>query len=72
MKCKYCIQKESIAVENGKIHTVYGIELWQDGKLVKTTHNVFCDKATAEHYITLFNKNKLSPMHLEDIIEEII
>ncbi len=72
MKCEYCIQKENITIEDSGMHTVYGIELWQDGKLIRTVRDVFCNKATAEHYIALFNKFELSPMHLDDIIEEII
>ena len=72
MECKYRMRKDEIADEEGVLHTVYGVEAWRRGEMVRCIPDVFFKKERAEHYIGLFNKLELRLIHLDDVIEEIL
>ncbi len=65
----YRICEETLLLE-GINYISYGINLYNNGKCIKHIPNVFTDKITAETFINLCNKHKLSPIHLEDFIDD--
>ena len=76
MKIIYTIRKDKIKTEDNKTATIYGIDV-KEKFFIKTTllrsvHNIFVSKKTAVKYIKLFNKEKLSPIHLDCVVEDIL
>ena len=56
--------------EEGK-HKVYGIKAINSaGETVRTIPDVFCDKRRAEELVAACNKENVSTVHLDDIIED--
>lgn len=76
MKIIYTIKKDKIKTEDAKTITVYGISVKQQSfaktVVLKSVSDVFTNKKHALKYIKLFNKEKLSPIHLECVVEDIL
>ena len=72
MKCEYRIREDCVADEDGVLHTVYGVEAFENGELLRAIPDVFCEKSNAERYIEMFNDLELSLLHLDDVIEDIV
>ncbi len=71
MKCLYKLTTDFVYDEENKEYVTYGI-VAEDafGKVIKSFSDVFFDKAKAEQLIALCNKEKLSLIRLEDIVED--
>ena len=48
----------------------YSLVVLENGKPVKTMHDLFNNKADAERFVNLVNKYELSPVHLDCFIED--
>ena len=48
----------------------YGIALKEEENIIRTIADVFLDKGKAEEFIGRCNEFKLSPIHLEEVIED--
>lgn len=71
MTLTYCMRKDTVQDEDGREHTVYGIEAIADGgETLASYPDVFFNKDKAEHLIGLCNKGGLSLVHLRDIIDD--
>ncbi len=71
MEIVYRLKTDNIYDEEGCLHTVYGIVAENAfGKVIKSFLDVFFDKTKAEQLVTLCNKEKLSLIHLEDVVED--
>ncbi len=71
MKCLYKLTTDFVYDEENKEYVTYGI-VAEDafGKVIKSFSDVFFDKAKAERLVTLCNREKLSLIHLEDVVED--
>ncbi len=47
----------------------YGIRVYKNNKIIKSVRGVFLNKAEAIEFVAVCNKAQLSPIHLEDFIE---
>lgn len=56
--------------ENNKTHTTYGIKVYENNKVIKTIPGVFLDKTEALKFVAVCNRIQLSPVHLENFIED--
>jgi hypothetical protein len=72
MKIRYGLIRDKVTDEDGELRTVYGIEVKKEGRVLRTVSDVFTEKETAEYYIGLFNTLGLSPIHLDDVLEDIL
>ncbi len=71
MTCLYKLTTDFVYDEENKKYVTYGIAAEDAfGKVLKSFSDVFFDKAKAEHLVTLCNREKLSLIHLEDVVED--
>ncbi len=71
MTCLYKLTTDFVYDEENQEHITYGIAAVDPfGKVIKSFSDVFFDKTKAEHLVTLCNKEKLSLIHLEDVVED--
>ncbi len=72
MKFMYKLRDDQVLDQNGEAHTVYGIELWEDGVCVRAVSDVFFARERAAEFVSLCNRLQLSAIHLEDVIEDVL
>lgn len=73
MKFAYKVIKDTITDSTAQKHITYGIELiGSTGIPIKSIPNIFLDKGTAEHTVSLFNNAELSPEHFDDAVEDAV
>lgn len=76
MNLLYRLTVDTVYDSIGNEFVAYGIEVVRDGdhtKTMKSVPAVSIDKEAVESVVSLCNKVKLSPIHLEDVImDEII
>ena len=65
----YQLRSDTIVDDDGVSHTVYGIDLPSENISVK---DVFYDRKEAEAFIKTCNRLNLSPLHLHDVIEDVL
>lgn len=71
MSFTYHLRTDTIADEEGKEYTVYGIStISHNGNIVKSVPDIFFDVKLAENLVTKCNKYKLSLVHLMDVIDD--
>lgn len=71
MVCTYRVRKNIVQDENGKVHTVYGIEaVGADGEILKGYSDVFFDRQRAERFAGLCNECGLSLLHFPEAVED--
>lgn len=51
---------------------MYGIDAISEGKIIMSVTDIFGDIDKAEQLISLCNRNKLSIIHLNDIINDFL
>lgn len=68
----YSVRTDITYDENKMPHTVYGIDAYQNGILVRKIPDVFFELAKAEHFVGLCNSLGLSLIHLSDVIDDVI
>lgn len=70
MDIKYLLTKDSIENENGDRYIGYGIEITVDGVSVRRIADIYTDEATARAFVSRCNRLHLSPLHIDDVIED--
>lgn len=65
----YQLRSDTTIDDEGISHTVYGIDLPSENISVK---DVFCNRKEAEAFIKLCNDLDLSPLHLHDVIQDVL
>lgn len=65
----YQLRRDTMLDENGVSHTVYGIELPSENISVS---DIFCDREEAEIFVKTCNDLDLSPIHLHDVIQDVL
>lgn len=68
MNSPYKLREDTIYDELGKPHTVYGITL--DGSL--SIPDIFTSRPAAEEFIKLCNRLELSPLHIYEVIDDLL
>ncbi len=66
----YITHKEIKTSEDGNKYVCYGINVYENNKLIKSLSDVFLDRVTAENFVEMCNTCQLHPIHLSDIIED--
>ena len=65
----YQLRSDTILDDEGTSHIVYGIDLPSENVSVK---DVFCNRKEAEAFIKTCNDLDLSPLHLHDVIQDVL
>ena len=69
----YRLREDTVYDEEEKSHLVYGIELANErGEIEACFPDLFCDRQKAKEFVSLCNQNQLSPIHLLDVIEDLL
>ena len=59
--------------EDGRGHTGYGVEVMNSkNSMIAAVEDVFLDMAKAAAFIALCNTVKLNPIHLSDVIQDMM
>lgn len=66
---KYILRSDTVFDEQGTRHTVYGVNVPTEQISVA---DVFYHKAEAKDFIRKCNELDLSPLHLPDVIDDIL
>lgn len=64
------VSEDLYRLESGKYHT-YGIQLETSG-CADTLHDISVCKKTAEHMVELLNHYQVSPIHLYDVVTDML
>lgn len=72
MKCEYVVRTDFVRDEESCVHMTYGIELLADSEVIKSYPDIFAEREDAEAFATLCNNLDLSPVHFDDVIEDVI
>ena len=65
----YQLRSDTILDDEGISRTVYGVDLPSENISVK---DVFCNRKEAEAFGNFCNDLDLSPLHLQDVIDDIL
>ena len=65
----YNLRTDIVTGENGHISTTYGITVL---KIEESIPNIFSDEIEAKNFISLCNREKLEPIHLHCVIEDLM
>ncbi len=69
----YRMRKGIVRDEEGKIHTVYGVEaIGVGGEILLKFSDVFFDRQRAERFVSLCNDGGLSLIHFPDAVEDVL
>lgn len=68
MRCIYVLRTDFVTDENCNIHTVYGIDAWEEDICVMSVKDIFICRNKAEKLVYLCNKFELSTIHLMDVV----
>lgn len=68
------ITEKSMESEEGREVKVYGLKFYISGEnsFSKTFDDVSCDRKQLEDFRNLLQKSDLSPIHIQDVIEDFI
>ena len=66
---RYYYKKEYFS-KDGQSYISYSILIREKFKVVKYVPDVFSNKADAKKFVALCNKYRLSPIHVDDLIED--
>ena len=72
MRAEYELLEEQFTDPESGVYTAYGVVVKIDGQIFCSISDVFLDLAFAEQMISMCNKQNLSPVHLDDLIEDIL
>jgi len=73
MEYVYRVRSDVIIDDDGKKHTVYGIDAMTCQNIIITAvSDIFFDEEDAQAFVELCNNKKLSLIHLPDVIEDIL
>lgn len=69
---KYKVIIEDFQTKECGDYTAYGICIFSEKTVIKSFSDVFLEKEKAENLVNLCNVNILDPIHLSEIIEDMI
>lgn len=69
MESIYELRTDTITTDNGETISTYGITTLM---IQESIPNIFFDKSAALDFISLCNKEKLEPIHLNCVIEDLL
>ena len=73
MNDKYRVRQDSVLDEEGREHTVYGIEVIdEEGQIIKSVSDVFSNCESAHNFVEICNEKKLSDTHFDDVVIDMI
>ena len=72
MGAKYELVREELTDPERGAYTAYGVVLKQNGQILRTISDVFFNLAVAEQFISQCNELQLDPIHLDDVIEDLL
>ncbi len=76
MRYRYTIIKGNYISEEGQKYVAYGVVLFKKHTkgfvAVRVVQDVFFEHKKAKDFVGLCNQNELSPIHLDDVIEDIL
>ncbi len=66
----YKLTKTKKTDEAGAVHTVYGIEAYEEGSDIpkRTVDDIFTDLSSAERFVSACNMLALDIEHLDDVV----
>ena len=68
MKSTYSVRSDTFTDDQNQQHTVYGLDILGADSIP----NIFTTKAEAEQFSSLCNRLDLSPIHIHDVIDDIL
>lgn len=68
---KYRYIREEFSYEEGN-YIGYSIEILSEGISIEYIPDVFLEETDAKKYISLFNKLELDPVHIYDVLDDIL
>lgn len=71
-KTTYAVRADFILDDNNHLVKVYGINAYQNGKLIIVVPDVFTDSNKIHSLVNLCNTLQLDVIHLDDVIEDVI
>lgn len=73
MQHTYCLRTDEIFDEDGKVYTVYGIDVVNESGITeKSVKDVFFDFSEAVKFVNNCNTLQLDIVHLMDVVEDIL
>ncbi len=76
MKAVYFLRSDVITDESGKKYTVYGVDLREScdpaAAILKSVPDIFFDLEEAQNFVNTCNALQLNPIHLMDVIEDVL
>lgn len=69
IKYIYNLRTDNVTDENGQNISVYGITVL---KIEESIPNIFSDESEAKNFVSLCNREKLEPIHLHSVIEDLM
>ncbi len=70
---QYRLRTDTVFDEDNNAFLVYGIDaVTEKGEAIKSIADIFFDKDKAEEFIALCNKNDLSIVHLEEVVNDVL
>ena len=69
----YKLREDEVYDEESVVHTAWGVTVSDaHGEVLRSIGDVFLDKKRAEAFVEKCNKSQLSPIHLLDVIEDVL
>lgn len=69
---EYKYQKEVFSNEELGEYVGYSVIILSDGKCIEYIPDVFLEEGEARKYILLFNELELDPVHIYDVLDDIL
>lgn len=75
-KYYFTVREDYVSFKEDDARTVYGINIWEEKEknryCIKTISDIFFCRKKAEDFVEFCNINSISPIHIEDIIEDFV
>lgn len=72
MKMRYSAKREVINSEEFGEYITYGIQIYNDGELIREISDVSTSERKVADLCECCNRLKLDPIHIDDVIEDIL
>ena len=69
---EYCFEDEIFDGEHGTNYTAYNVIVKQGNTILTRFSDVFLNKEAAGHFVDTCNRLSLDPMHVADVIDDVI
>ncbi len=66
----YQLREDKFEDESNQLHTVFGIDITDNGVVVRMIPNVFYCKEKGQSFVDLCNRLELDPIHIDDVIAD--